>query len=70
MNKFAIRRRYLLSMFFLSLHNRELNFSFTLQLMSDFIAEELVWREILDPEELYGEDTNQYMDFIERGKLP
>lgn len=54
MNKFATRRRYLVSMFFLSLTNRGLNFSIMLQLMTDLIAEELVWEEILDPEEFYG----------------
>lgn len=70
MNKFAIRRRYLLSMFFLTLNNRDLNANFFRELLVDLLLEQLIWSEIVDPESFYGEDTNQYMDFIERGKLP
>lgn len=69
MNKLAIRRRYLLSMFFLTLNDRDLNANFFRELLVDLLLEQLIWSEIVDPES-YGEDTNQHIDFIERGKLP
>lgn len=66
MNKFEKRRRYLLSMFFATLNHKELNNAFLNQILGDAFIEQLVWKDIIDPEKFYGEDTNQYLDFIER----
>lgn len=65
MNKFATRRQYLINMFYATLNDQKLNLGIMLQLLGDLMAEELVWREILDPEEFHGKDTNEYMAFIE-----
>ena len=65
MNKFEMRRRYLLSMFFITLNDRTLNNAFLKQLLADFMLEQLIWNEQIAAEKLYGEDTNEYLAFIE-----
>lgn len=69
MNKFQIRRRYMLSMFFLTSNNQRMNNIFFTGLLADMMIEELIWRNIADPEEFYGQDSNEYMYFVERGEI-
>lgn len=65
MNKFANRRRFLISMFFISINNQGLNYAIFMQLLADLMLEDLIWKDIADPEEFYGDDQNEYMAFIE-----
>jgi hypothetical protein len=66
MTKFETRRRYMLSMFFATLNSQPINSTFFSGLLIDLMIEQLIWSDILDPEEFYGNDANQYMDFIKR----